>query len=201
MVPFFEAFELQKTEASLIETFKNVYVKNVEISKSKKKAFVYCDSDSFLRFSERKRMEIILKNQVFKDDFSPVLRILFSPASEMSIEELWKMVSEEFYTELKDKNYILYSEYCLEPIQIQNNQIIITCEDSFLTHGNKSSMEDFIRKYFMQQFGIKTAVSFHFSLQCSYNKTGNIPTLKKSELSSGNHNQVSANKTVKGKEK
>lgn len=164
MIAFFEAFELLQVDQTLAVIFQSVQVQKINISKAKKLVFINCISDRFLRFTDRKKMESLLKKQIFhREGFSPILNVLFSRAEEMSLEELWNLISREFYSELKEYNYVAYSEYCSRPIQIAENKIVVSCEDSFLTRDHKEYVKAFIVKYFEERLNRSVSVTFQYT--------------------------------------
>ena len=163
MVQFFEAFPDLSTEDKLYDYFAGAMVEKVSASRTKMLAFIYCQCDQFLPLRIIRNMEQKLYKQVFRRlGVRPKLEIRYPFAASYELEKLVGKCEEMLKEELREYNAIDYMKFCHEPFEVEEDAIIITCDDDFLCHDKSSEIRDFFRARIKRRFDMEVEIRFRY---------------------------------------
>lgn len=163
MVQFFEAFPDLSTEDKLYDYFAGAMVEKVSASRTKMLAFIYCQCDQFLPLRIIRNMEQKLYKQVFRRlGVRPKLEIRYPFATSYELEKLVEKCEEMLKEELREYNAIDYMKFCREPFEVEEDAIIITCDDDFLCHDKSSEIRDFFRARIKRRFDMEVEIRFRY---------------------------------------
>ena len=163
MVQFFEAFPDLSTEDKLYDYFAGAMVEKVSASRTKMLAFIYCQCDQFLPLRIIRNMEQKLYKQVFRRlGVRPKLEIRYPFAASYELEKLVGKCEEMLKEELREYNAIDYMKFCREPFEVEEDAIIITCDDDFLCHDKSSEIRDFFRARIKRRFDMEVEIRFRY---------------------------------------
>lgn len=163
MVQFFEAFPGLSVEDKLYDYFSGAMVEKVSASKTKMLAFIYCQCDQFLHLRTIRNMEQKLYKQVFRRlGVRPKLEICYPFARSYETSRLVEQCEELLKEELREQNAIDYMKFCREPFRVEENTIIITCDDDFLCRDKSPEIRDFFRERMMRRFHAEVEVRFQY---------------------------------------
>ena len=163
MVQFFEAFPGLAVEDKLYDYFSGAMVEKVSASKTKMLAFIYCQCDQFLHLRTIRNMEQKLYKQVFRRlGVRPKLEICYPFARSYETSRLVEQCEELLKEELREQNAIDYMKFCREPFRVEENTIIITCDDDFLCRDKSPEIRDFFRERMMRRFHAEVEVRFQY---------------------------------------
>lgn len=161
MVPFFEAFPDLSVEDTLYDYFAGAVVEKVSASRTKMLAFIYCQCDQLLRLRTIRNMEQRLYKQVFRRmGVRPKLEITYPFASGLSLDQLMEQYEETLKEELREYNAIDYMKFCQSPFLLEEDTVIITCDDDFLCRERSGEIRDFFRKRMKRRFDREIEVRF-----------------------------------------
>ena len=163
MVQFFEAFPDLSTEDKLYDYFAGAMVEKVSASRTKMLAFIYCQCDQFLPLRIIRNMEQKLYKQIFRRlGVRPKLEIRYPFAASYELEKLVGKCEEMLKEELREYNAIDYMKFCREPFEVEEDAIIITCDDDFLCHDKSSEIRDFFRARIKRRFDMEVEIRFRY---------------------------------------
>lgn len=163
MVPFFEAFPDLSVDDTLYDYFAGAAVEKVSASRTKMLAFIYCRCDQLLRLRTIRNMEQKLYKQVFRRmGVRPKLEITYPFASGLSLDKLMGQYEETMKEELREYNAIDYMKFCQKPFLLEENTVIITCDDDFLCRERSEEIRDFFRERMKRRFDIEVEFRFRY---------------------------------------
>ena len=163
MVHFYDAFPDLSEDDRLYEFFSGSQVEKVSASKSKMLVFIYLQCDQHISYRSVKKMEQKLYKQVFRRlGFRPKLELKYPFASGYDLEKLMGMCGDSMREELREINTIDYMKFCDEPFEIEENKLILTCDDDFLCHERAKEIRDFFVVRLKRRFDRDVDVTFHY---------------------------------------
>lgn len=163
MVPFFEAFPDLSVDDKLYDYFAGAAVEKVSASRTKMLAFIYCRCDQLLRLRTIRNMEQKLYKQVFRRmGVRPKLEVSYPFASGFSLEKLIGQYEETLKEELREYNAIDYMKFCQNPFRVEENTVIITCDDDFLCREKSGEIRDFFRERMKRRFDVEVEIRFNY---------------------------------------
>ena len=161
MTNFFDAFEELNINTELKNLFSDVSVERINVSRVKKLAFIYCRSGQLLHYKQIKQMEEVLAGQVFSNNgFIPKLQIFFENMAQASLREILDKYEESIKEEIGDNSIVDFHEFCESPFQVEENKILISCEDNFFTKERSREVGTTVKNIVERRFGKEVEISF-----------------------------------------
>lgn len=204
MIDFFEAFEELQISEELRKCYEKVVVENINISRTKKLAFIYCRSGQLLTYKQIKKMEEQLEKQVFaRNGFTPKLQVFFENQENYTIKEIIDIYEDSIMDEICDISIVDYHEFCREPFCVKDNKILISYEDNFFTKERSKEVGKTVKNIVERRFGKEVDVVF---VPVERKKTETIQSeeplvIKRSEILSLSQQNDGAKTTKEGKTK
>ena len=92
----------------------------------------------------------------------PKLEIRYPFAASYELDKLVGKCEEMLKEELREYNAIDYMKFCREPFEVEEDAIIITCDDDFLCHDKSSEIRDFFRERIKRRFDTEAEIRFRY---------------------------------------
>lgn len=157
---FFDVFPTIQTDGDIHDLFENVAVTKVARNRNNNAVRIYILSNRLIEKKIIRKIEEIIKNQIFEDSSVKVNIIeKFSLSGQYTPERLYKIYRESILSELKDYSVIMYhmlkrSDYSFTDDKYMN----LSIQDSTINRMKESELSRILEKIFWERCGLPVEV-------------------------------------------
>ena len=157
---FFEVFPTIETDGDIRDLFENVAVTKVARNRANNAVRVYILSNRLIEKKTIRKIESVIKEQIFEDSSVKVNIIeKFSLSGQYTPERLYKIYRDSILYELKDYSVIIYhmlkrADYSFKDDKIMN----LTIQDSTINRAKESELTRILEKIFWERCGLPVEV-------------------------------------------
>lgn len=160
---FFEVFEELEADKQLEDLYMDVEVLKVVASRSKNEVKIYLQSDHIISFAVKKKMESLVKQQLFaRSKNSVAIYDNYILSAQYTPEKLYAIIEESIFDELKERSILEFNCLKASEISFAGDDIILKVKDSFLIRKVSADVKQFLEDIFLGRFNFQVHVKFDF---------------------------------------
>lgn len=160
---FFEAFERLQVGNDLHSLFEEVDVTKIVASKSKRHASIHMKSRRLIYQKDLRKMEYQMKKQIFLEVIDTLEFVeTYELSAQYTPEKLMNIYLDSILEELKKTSVIDFNIIKSANFSFEKEDIIICCEDDFMTRKRTTFLKQYFETLFQKRFGFSTNVIFKY---------------------------------------
>ncbi|MDD6207404.1 MAG: PolC-type DNA polymerase III [Clostridiales bacterium] len=160
---FFEAFEMENIPQDLKGLFEEVEIVRLTMNQKSRCVNVHVNSSHLLFTKDRRKMEGLLKKQIFQNAADVLtIREHYVLSAQYTPKNILDIYLESLLEEWQEERLLDYHILRQADCRMEGNCMILSCGESRMVHSRENEIRTALEEVWKERFDLKIAIQFEY---------------------------------------